>query len=219
MTPNALLLLSTHSSSGGYGSLHGSMSQESEADLRPRSFSALGEANSVTSSAKQPNKEVCQRHTMKSSLADLLYEILTLIPILCFTGNKTKRSVYETTHTNGMSNPLKHISVKWHQCLLRRMWSHRRVILMYTPVYMLWFRVLCSYLMALLWHLKRGDYLSSISLGKSSWFPREEICIIYYLHSIVWPLCFLTRVSLNAARTQALTPRLQALTLGLSLKG
>ncbi|TNN27932.1 Membrane-associated transporter protein [Liparis tanakae] len=27
-------------------------------DLRPRSFSALGEANSVTSSAKQPNKEV-----------------------------------------------------------------------------------------------------------------------------------------------------------------
>lgn len=121
MTPNALLLLSTHSSSGGYGSLHGSMSQESEADLRPRSFSALGEANSVTSSAKQPNKEVCQRHTMKSSLADLLYEILTLIPILCFTGNKTKRSVYETTHTNGMSNPLKHISVKWHQCLLRRM--------------------------------------------------------------------------------------------------
>ncbi|XP_071206323.1 membrane-associated transporter protein isoform X2 [Salvelinus alpinus] len=58
LTPNALLLLSTHSSSGGYGSLHGSMSQESEADLRPRSFSALGEANSVTSSAKQPNKEI-----------------------------------------------------------------------------------------------------------------------------------------------------------------
>ncbi|XP_064799832.1 membrane-associated transporter protein isoform X1 [Oncorhynchus masou masou] len=71
LTPNALLLLSTHSSSGGYGSLHGSMSQESEADLRPRSFSALGEANSVTSSAKQPNKEQ-KRMTLKSCLLAMI---------------------------------------------------------------------------------------------------------------------------------------------------
>ncbi|XP_041753796.1 membrane-associated transporter protein isoform X2 [Coregonus clupeaformis] len=70
LNPNALLLISTHSSSGGYGSLHGSMSQESEPDLRPRSFSALGEANSVTSSAKQPNKE--KRMTLKSCLLAMI---------------------------------------------------------------------------------------------------------------------------------------------------
>lgn len=61
--PSALRLLSAHGN--GYGAL----AKDAVApavpapvtDLRPRSFSALGEANSVTSSAKQPNKEVCTR--------------------------------------------------------------------------------------------------------------------------------------------------------------
>ena len=62
--PSALRLLGPHSN--GYGSL----AKEKEAippavpalvsDLRPRSFSALGEANAVTSSkTKQPVGEVC----------------------------------------------------------------------------------------------------------------------------------------------------------------
>lgn len=59
--PSALRLLSAHSN--GYGALAKDPVPlgvpASVPDLRPRSFSALGEANSVTSSAKQPNKEVC----------------------------------------------------------------------------------------------------------------------------------------------------------------
>lgn len=69
-SPSALHLLGSHSN--GYGSLGkepaSQVSQAPATDLRPRSlstmserprsFSALGEANSVTSSAKQPNKEV-----------------------------------------------------------------------------------------------------------------------------------------------------------------
>ena len=58
--PNALRLLGPHSN--GYGALTkepvSPVVPASVPDLRPRSFSALGEANSVTSSAKQPNKEV-----------------------------------------------------------------------------------------------------------------------------------------------------------------
>ncbi|KAK6322633.1 hypothetical protein J4Q44_G00074250 [Coregonus suidteri] len=71
LPPNALLLLITHCSSGGYGSLHDSMSKELEPDLRPRSFSALMEANSVTSSSKQPNKEQ-KRMTLKSCLLAMI---------------------------------------------------------------------------------------------------------------------------------------------------
>ena len=58
--PSALRLLGSHSN--GYGALTKepvSPVVPCVTDLRPRSFSALGEANSVTSSAKQPNKEVC----------------------------------------------------------------------------------------------------------------------------------------------------------------
>lgn len=58
--PNALRLLSAHSN--GYGALAKEPVVPAVpapiTDIRPRSFSALGEANSVTSSAKQPNKEV-----------------------------------------------------------------------------------------------------------------------------------------------------------------
>lgn len=58
---SALRPLSSHSN--GYGTLSKdpvvSVARASVPDIRPRSFSALGEANSVTSSAKQPNKEVC----------------------------------------------------------------------------------------------------------------------------------------------------------------
>lgn len=58
---SALRLLGSHSN--GYGALAkepiSPVVPASAPDLRPRSFSALGEANSVTSSAKQPNKEVC----------------------------------------------------------------------------------------------------------------------------------------------------------------
>lgn len=63
--PNALRLLSAHSN--GYGALAKEPAipvvPAPITDIRPRSFSALGEANSVTSSAKQPNKEVGTRLT------------------------------------------------------------------------------------------------------------------------------------------------------------
>ncbi|XP_036385919.1 membrane-associated transporter protein [Megalops cyprinoides] len=59
---DTLLLLGTHGSD--YGALPKVPGPEPE--LRTRSFSALGEANSVTSSAKQPNKEVQKRMTLKS---------------------------------------------------------------------------------------------------------------------------------------------------------
>ncbi|XP_070707010.1 membrane-associated transporter protein [Pempheris klunzingeri] len=65
--PSALRLLGSHSN--GYGALTKEpvtpVVPASIPDLRPRSFSALGEANSVTSSAKQPNKEAQKRMTFR----------------------------------------------------------------------------------------------------------------------------------------------------------
>ncbi|CAI5667206.1 membrane-associated transporter protein [Oreochromis niloticus] len=61
-----LRLLSSHSNS--YGALKEPVSpvvSASVTDLRPRSFSALGEANSVTSSVKQPNKEDQKKMTFR----------------------------------------------------------------------------------------------------------------------------------------------------------
>ncbi|XP_017263030.3 membrane-associated transporter protein [Kryptolebias marmoratus] len=67
-SPSALLLLSSHSN--GYGALSKEpvppVAPASVGELRPRSFSALGEANSVTSSSKQPNKEVRKKMTIRS---------------------------------------------------------------------------------------------------------------------------------------------------------
>ncbi|XP_029941415.1 membrane-associated transporter protein [Salarias fasciatus] len=67
---SALRLLGSHCN--GYGALAKdpapSGPPSAGADLRPRSFSALGEANSVTSSAKQPNKEAQKRMTFRSLL-------------------------------------------------------------------------------------------------------------------------------------------------------
>ncbi|TNM92312.1 hypothetical protein fugu_019324 [Takifugu bimaculatus] len=64
---SALRPLGSHSS--GYGALSKDpitpVARLSIPDIRPRSFSALGEANSVTSSAKQPNKEVQKRMTFR----------------------------------------------------------------------------------------------------------------------------------------------------------
>ncbi|XP_047425868.1 membrane-associated transporter protein [Mugil cephalus] len=65
---SALRPLGSHSK--GYGTLAeepvSSSAMSSVTDLRPRSFSALGEANSVTSSAKQPNKEAQKKMTLRS---------------------------------------------------------------------------------------------------------------------------------------------------------
>ncbi|KAL0965707.1 hypothetical protein UPYG_G00284690 [Umbra pygmaea] len=71
LIPCSHLVHSSHSSSGGYGSLHGSMSKDSETDLQPGSFSALGESNSVTSSSKQPNKQQ-KRMSLKSCLMAMI---------------------------------------------------------------------------------------------------------------------------------------------------
>ncbi|CAL8322403.1 unnamed protein product [Lota lota] len=71
-TSGAIPLLRFQSSSagGGYGVLpkeHVSpMVLQTPTDLRPRSFSVLSEANAVTSSAKQPNKEAQKRMTFRS---------------------------------------------------------------------------------------------------------------------------------------------------------
>ena len=46
------------SGGGGYGTLPKEQAFQAAMDIRPRSFSVLSEANAVTSSAKQPNKEV-----------------------------------------------------------------------------------------------------------------------------------------------------------------
>ncbi|KAK0141330.1 Membrane-associated transporter protein [Merluccius polli] len=66
----AIRLLRSQSTGGGYGSLpkeHVSpVVLQTPVDLRPRSFSALSEANAVTSSAKQPNKEAQKRMTFRS---------------------------------------------------------------------------------------------------------------------------------------------------------
>lgn len=73
--PSALRLLGSHNN--GYGALAKEPSSPvvpvSVPDLRPRSFSALGEANSVTSSAKQPNKEVCDVQDNQSLWMQLFY--------------------------------------------------------------------------------------------------------------------------------------------------
>eukprot|EP00066_Takifugu_rubripes_P002972 XP_003965232.1 PREDICTED: membrane-associated transporter protein [Takifugu rubripes] len=67
LATSALRPLGSHSS--GYGALSKDpitpVARLSIPDIRPRSFSALGEANSVTSSAKQPNKEVQKRMTFR----------------------------------------------------------------------------------------------------------------------------------------------------------
>ncbi|KAK5851514.1 hypothetical protein PBY51_023061 [Eleginops maclovinus] len=71
---NALRLLGPHSN--GYGALAkepvSPVGPGPVADLRPRSFSALGEANSVTSSAKQPNKEAQKRMTFRSMMKAIM---------------------------------------------------------------------------------------------------------------------------------------------------
>ncbi|XP_056146924.1 membrane-associated transporter protein [Lampris incognitus] len=72
--PSALLLLGSHSN------VYGALSKEPThpvvqtmiPDIRPRSFSALGEANSVTSSAKQPNKEIQKRMTFRSLMKAMI---------------------------------------------------------------------------------------------------------------------------------------------------
>ncbi|XP_068191239.1 membrane-associated transporter protein [Antennarius striatus] len=72
--PSSLQLLGAQTSD--YGALlREPLSSEgptSPPDLRPRSFSALGEANSVTSSAKQPNKEAQKRMTLRSLLRTII---------------------------------------------------------------------------------------------------------------------------------------------------
>ncbi|XP_049909670.1 membrane-associated transporter protein isoform X1 [Epinephelus moara] len=73
--PSALRLLGSHSN--GYGALANKepvspVVPASVPDLRPRSFSALGEANSVTSSAKQPNKEAQKRMTFRSMMKAII---------------------------------------------------------------------------------------------------------------------------------------------------
>lgn len=75
--PSALRLLGSHSN--GYGALAkepispvSTVVPASVPDLRPRSFSALGEANSVTSSAKQPNKEAQKRMTFRSLMKTII---------------------------------------------------------------------------------------------------------------------------------------------------
>lgn len=71
---SALRLLGSHGN--GYGALAKEPASPgvpaSVAELRPRSFSALGEANSVTSSAKQPNKEAQKRMTLGSLMRAIL---------------------------------------------------------------------------------------------------------------------------------------------------
>lgn len=70
--PSALRMLGNHCS--GYGTLSKEpVLRVSISDIRPRSFSALGEANSVTSSAKQPNKEVCSCQQSQSRLLFVLW--------------------------------------------------------------------------------------------------------------------------------------------------
>ncbi|XP_037547906.1 membrane-associated transporter protein [Nematolebias whitei] len=67
-SPSDLPLIRSHSN--GYGALRkdsvSPVIPTSVGDMRPRSFSALGEANSVTSSAKQPNKEDQKKMTFRS---------------------------------------------------------------------------------------------------------------------------------------------------------
>lgn len=57
-SPSTLQLLGPHMNDYGAVVKDPASPGGPASELRPRSFSALGEANSVTSSAKQPNKEV-----------------------------------------------------------------------------------------------------------------------------------------------------------------
>lgn len=61
------------------GSTYGSLSKEPE--LRPRSFSALSEANSVTSSSKRPSSEVSHllNHTVEFSDSDFCWNLLSFV--------------------------------------------------------------------------------------------------------------------------------------------
>ncbi|XP_066502488.1 membrane-associated transporter protein [Hoplias malabaricus] len=66
--PTAPLIVATN------GTAYGSLPKEPlpSPELRPRTFSALSEANAVTSSAKQPSKEVQKRMTLKSLLLAMI---------------------------------------------------------------------------------------------------------------------------------------------------
>ncbi|KAM6986145.1 membrane-associated transporter protein [Aplochiton taeniatus] len=74
--PSPLSVLQNHKTErNGYGALgtkEAVLAPVLAPDLRPRSFSALGEANSVTSSAKQPNKEAQKKMTFRSLLKAML---------------------------------------------------------------------------------------------------------------------------------------------------
>ncbi|XP_072518186.1 membrane-associated transporter protein [Salminus brasiliensis] len=67
-SPTAPLIVASNGT--GYGALPKEPVPTPE--IRPRSFSALSEANAVTSSAKQPSKEVRKRMTLKSLLSAMI---------------------------------------------------------------------------------------------------------------------------------------------------
>ncbi|XP_028658869.1 membrane-associated transporter protein [Erpetoichthys calabaricus] len=66
------LLLKHKVHSNGYGAVMETIDSLEESNKRPRSFSAIGEANSITLIIKQPNKEVQQRMTLKSLVKAML---------------------------------------------------------------------------------------------------------------------------------------------------
>ncbi|KAG2465670.1 S45A2 protein, partial [Polypterus senegalus] len=66
------LLLKHKVHSNGYGTVMETIDSLEESNKRPRSFSAIGEANSITLIIKQPNKEVQQRMTLKSLIKAML---------------------------------------------------------------------------------------------------------------------------------------------------
>ncbi|XP_058850530.1 membrane-associated transporter protein-like isoform X1 [Acipenser ruthenus] len=66
------LLLKPNVHSNGYGAVVKMPNGNHEPDIRPRSFSALSEANSITPSVKQPNQEVQRRMTLKSLMTAVL---------------------------------------------------------------------------------------------------------------------------------------------------
>ncbi|MBN3301098.1 S45A2 protein, partial [Amia calva] len=105
------VLLSNHCS--GYGAVVKEASYEP--DIRPRSFSMLGEANSVTSSVKQPNKEVLHIRPLLKNPNRYFYEFcLTMGRLdhlscgafsrikrdLLFSSPKAFTILYRRTHSN-----------------------------------------------------------------------------------------------------------------------
>ncbi|MGH0188163.1 UNVERIFIED_CONTAM: hypothetical protein FKN15_028219 [Acipenser sinensis] len=66
------LLLKPNGHTNGYGAVVKMPNGNHEPDIRPRSFSALSEANSITPSVKQPNQEVQRRMTLKSLMTAVL---------------------------------------------------------------------------------------------------------------------------------------------------